>query len=546
MQSLMFRAAPGRAGLQDVGEDAESAFDDSDYEDEFPVTRLYPSPVPPPSRVGAKGRAVVARPAEGVPPPSRRAEQQLRPADFTLPTGAPINRELLWKVLDGGGSLPPPPSLDNISLSTLADSCLDSVLDRPPLAGEVRAAPVSTSERLMLNSQLLCATYFPDIDGIVEHLDRLELDEQAYCQGFDHLVELFPQLQFIKDAAASHQLPKPQPTWDPKHDSLENVLRGVGEDMYRTAPANVIPWLDSVQEPSAFTFRPKLSSPESNTESSAPPFTFHPDEFVSTPQRSEDEPVKRSGEVTRPPRIGLLTCFGRARPPSENREDDRDDDISCDHESSKFSSDRPSDSDGGSSSASSYYSDENLVNIGDYAAEQLFGPDWEGVLPLTHLKEAARKFIDEMVALRKDAEDALLVTSLSGGNSHSGEQPFDSSSGGSSRKRKADGTAGSGPNRRSDGNEGQDEEPFGSRGNGKGGANGGSGTTAADLKENQRLEFMCPFRLKDPMRFNVREWYDCATKSYICDGPASKRNELNELRYDHFDSVAISLSHLII
>ncbi|KAK0741307.1 hypothetical protein B0T18DRAFT_432436 [Schizothecium vesticola] len=47
--------------------------------------------------------------------------------------------------------------------------------------------------------------------------------------------------------------------------------------------------------------------------------------------------------------------------------------------------------------------------------------------------------------------------------------------------------------------------------------------------KTDHFEFMCPYRLKYHIRFNVRNSYDCATKSYVCDGSSSKRDELNEL-----------------
>jgi len=559
------KATPWNAGLNNAFDDAESAFDDLEYEDEFPATRLYPSRVPPLSRMGTKGGRAVALSAAGAPPPSRKAERQPR-RDSTLPTGhvkqhaverqpnALFISKSRWKALDSGGYLSPPPSLDTMSISTLPDSYLDSVLDSPPLAEKLRAAPVSTSERLILNSQLLRADYAPDIDSIVEHLDHLELDEQAFCKGFDHLIDLFPELQLIKDAATSHLLPKLQQCRDPEPDDLESLLRGAGEDVYRAAPANVLPWLDSVEEPSSSRLHLRLSPPPSTTKSSAPPFTFHPDEFISTPQRDEaakplssrasksakPAATKTPREPTRLGRIDLLTCFRRAHPRSKSPVGDRGDDLSRDHGVPKSPSERSSNREGGSS-ASGCCSDENLVSIGNYATKQLFGPDSEGVLPLPLLMEATRKFIDDIVALQRGTEDAVLVTVPSGPNDHSGEQPFGSSTGGSSRKRKADGTAGAGPNRR---DEGQDEKSSGGRGNERGGADGKGGVTTDDRKENGRFEFMCPFRLKNPMRFNVREWYDCATKSYVCDGPASKRNELNELRYVHLDSVSTVLSHV--
>lgn len=559
-------AARPNAGFEDVFDDAESAFDDSDYGDEFPVTRLYPSQVPPLSRTGT------------APTPSRKAEGSPR-RDFTLPTrhvkqyaverhsverrlDALVNSKSRWKkILDSGGSLSPPPSLETMSISTLPDSCLnsclDSVLGPLPLAEEVRAAPVSISERLILNSRLLRPDHAPDIDSIVQHLDRLELDEQAFDEDFHRLIELFPELQLIKDAATSLQHPSLQQRRDQKHDDLESLLRGPSEDVYRAAPGKVLPWLDSVEEPSSSRLHLRLSPPPSTTKSTAPPFTFHPDEFISTPRQNEDgaanpsssaasKSAKKSAtnkpsEPTQLGRIDHLTCFGGVQPRSKCCAGDLGNDLCSDHgvpESPEHLDNRQGDS----SSVSGCYSDEALFNIGNHAREQLFGPDSESVLPLPGLMEATRKFIDQIVALQRGTEDAVPVAALAGSNNQSGKQAFGSGTGeSSSRKRKADGTAGAGPGR---GDGGQDETSSGGRGNGKGGADGKGPAATGDRKGDGRLEFTCPFRLKDPIRFNTREWHDCANKSYVCDGPASKRNELNELRYVHFDSVATVKSYV--
>ncbi|KAK0627607.1 hypothetical protein B0T14DRAFT_421872 [Immersiella caudata] len=322
------------------------------------------------------------------------------------------------------------------------------------------------------------------------------------------------------------------------------VLRGAGEEGPRTAPTNVLPWLDALEEPSRRptsrqNFKPSQGS-GSGKGSSAPPFALHSDEFISTPKQGEGEPAKTfsspslgnaelpAAETLRkiigPRRAELLVCFGRTHT--------LPDDAVRDHPPSGCSAQQSGVQSSGASSTctSSYYSDKNVVNIGNYAAEELFGPGSEGFLPLSRLKEAAQNFVNELITLKRDAE-ALPVTCLAEGHSQSGGQNFGSSSGGFSRKRKADGGEGPGPNRRGGGDDNdQGDKWSGRRGKGRGGADGECDTTANVHEKNERLEFMCPFRLKNPMRFNVRDWYDCAAKSYICDGPASKRNELNELR----------------
>jgi hypothetical protein len=181
-------------------------------------------------------------------------------------------------------------------------------------------------------------------------------------------------------------------------------------------------------------------------------------------------------------------------------------------------------------SVTDYLNEDNIASIGSYALERLFGPGTQDTLCRPQLEEVVENFIDELVALKLRTEGtSLQPTSLSGGTEPQGAGFFGSSSGGSSLKRKASsGGGGELPSRRP--RKEDDNEDDGDTGRRGGGGDGPLGDSKPSHRP-ERLEFMCPYRLKDPVRFNVREWHDCATKVYICEDPGSKRNELNELRY---------------
>ncbi|KAK4161491.1 hypothetical protein QBC43DRAFT_95296 [Cladorrhinum sp. PSN259] len=176
------------------------------------------------------------------------------------------------------------------------------------------------------------------------------------------------------------------------------------------------------------------------------------------------------------------------------------------------------------SATSAYFSQQNIASIGAFATRQLFGAAFSDTIARSDVDEAVENFISDLLELR-----------LSSTSPSDGVDPHDGSTapnegGGSSLKRKANGqdVGGRGYHGMGDGEDGLG----GDENQREGGGNTPSGKswTERDTGSRGRLEFMCPFRMTNPCRFNVREWYDCATKLYVCEAPPSKRNELNELR----------------
>ncbi|KAK1749390.1 hypothetical protein QBC47DRAFT_311965 [Echria macrotheca] len=180
------------------------------------------------------------------------------------------------------------------------------------------------------------------------------------------------------------------------------------------------------------------------------------------------------------------------------------------------------------SASSEAHDEDNILSIGTYAAEHLFGLGFEDGLPWYQVKNATRNFVNELLRL-KECASGVDSSSSAVDADYPHVACFGSSSGGSSLKRKASPNAGFGFGRRDNDEESKDGKGPDRRGNGKRGPADRDEPSAHHAKP-ERLEFMCPYRLKDPSRFNVREAYDCATKSYVCDDSDSKRNELNELR----------------
>lgn len=382
------------------------------------------------------------------------------------------------------------PSLPPLTTSTTCGSCRESILGDVPA---VKPEPVTSAERLALNS--LCiddSVSGPDVERILNDLEPLDLDDLLI--SMDKLVDEFPALALHMEKASGGV-----PAFYPR-------------DQVPDTNPKVLPWLASVEGPEG----PLSVSDGFPGEH----FPSHADGFTGPDHPEQVKPRHRhTTEVTRGLWHLQLTEFGKIGPPTCCSTTSEPDGI--DNQSSL-------------SPTIDYNNVENIASIGSYAVERLFGPGIEDTLHWPQLEEVVENFIDELVTLKLGAEGAgLQLTSLSSGTDPQGAGSFGSSSGGSSLKRKASGGGGSGggsrPRRpRKDGDNGDD----GDTGRGKGGGDGPSGNLKPSNPEKSRpLEFMCPYRLKDPIRFNVREWYDCATKVYICEGPGSKRNELNELRY---------------
>ncbi|KAK3988240.1 hypothetical protein QBC44DRAFT_244036 [Cladorrhinum sp. PSN332] len=176
------------------------------------------------------------------------------------------------------------------------------------------------------------------------------------------------------------------------------------------------------------------------------------------------------------------------------------------------------------------FNEDIISNIGTYAVQQAFGPEFHGIIPSSALNEAVEELISNLAAFIVDSDDVRThFTGRSEGDGTHGHAAPTSGGGKSSLKRKA--TGGDGVESGGQGGGNGDDGGDGMSGDGSGRRNG-KHTPPANIKDlgHGRFEFMCPFRLKDPLRFNVRDWYDCATKVYVCEESSSKRNELNELR----------------
>ncbi|KAH6853606.1 hypothetical protein B0I37DRAFT_409760 [Chaetomium sp. MPI-CAGE-AT-0009] len=387
----------------------------------------------------------------------------------------------LWpETLDGTESLPP------LTTSTTCGSCRESILgDMPALKPE----PVTSAERLALNSLCIDDSILgPDVERILNDLEPLDLDDLVV--SMDKLVDEFPALALHMEKRTGE------------------VPAFCLRDQIPDTNPKVLPWLASVERPEG--------PPFVSGEFVEARFSSRTDEFSGTGH--PEQAVPRHAQTTKVTR-GLghlqLTEFGKVDPPTCCSTSEPD---SIDKRSSLVST-------------TDYLDEDNITSIGSYAVERLFGPGIEDTLHWTRVEEVVENFIDELLALKHGTEaTSLQLTSLSGGTDTQGDGSFGSSSGQSSLKRKASGGGGGGSRAqrpRKDDEGGDDEDT--SRRNGGGDGPLGNGKPS-ESGRSRRLEFMCPYRLKDPIRFNVRAWYDCATKAYICEEAGSKRNELNELR----------------
>lgn len=278
---------------------------------------------------------------------------------------------------------------------------------------------------------------------------------------------------------------------------------------WRSSPKHnpkVLPWLASVEGP---------EGPPSVFDRSCEELFFSCDD--ASTGTSHSELINLRNEHTTKVTHGLslqLAEFGKIDPPTCCSTANEPDGI--DNQSSL-------------SSTTDYLDKGNIASIGSYAIEKLPGPGIEATHHRQQLEEAVENFVEELVALKLKAEGTSLhLTSSSTGPQGVGS--FGSSSGDSSLKRKTSGGGGGGSRfRRPRKDDDHGDNGDASRRNSGDGPPGNS--KSPDPEKSHPLEFMCPYRLKDPIRFNVREWYDCAIKVYICEGSGSKRNELHELRY---------------
>jgi len=515
-----------------------SIYDDesiSDGDDDLPVTPLRPLLPRGVTKLTAQANAAALRPSTERLPGSKPAFQHAFRVERSRGGRAK------WSELSNTeGSMPP---LDTMSLSTLPDSCPESVRER--ISEDMRPGPVSTAERIALNS--LCAndTILPmDIDGIVKDLEEMRwLDELARHELLDDFVERFTE--------AAPQMLKPDDT-SPRFGLEWEEGRRIS-----ISDPKVLPWLESVEEPtgSPISASPGASDSEFPGRSllslnmdefggtSAPRLELEDQDKHCQPKPldslnlANDRVMGKKGILDHPwpdfgggdaPILDLGPIQDEASLPA-NDDDDLIDDV--DDDSSDYRSDGGSVEDS-HSTASDYFSHENIEEIGRHAAERLFGPDFEDSVPRSRLEGAVQNFISEIVTFRHGTdESSLLRTSLSGDTDHHGKVSLGSSSGGSSLKRKASKATGPLPYRQNGDDDDQKDQNSDRRGNDGNRRPAEADNTKTSQGKTDRLEFMCPFRLKDPMRFNVREWYDCATKIYVCDRSSSKRNELNELRY---------------
>ena len=359
-----------------------------------------------------------------------------------------------------------------------------------------------SAERLALIS--LCiddSISVPDVERTLNDLEPLDLDDVVI--PIDKLVNEFPALALHMEKGSG------------------GVPAFYLQDQVPNTNPKVLPWLASVEGPEG---PPSVSDGAFGD-------LFGYGAFTGVGNSEQVNP--RHDHITKLTQ-GLgniqLTEFGKIDPPT-----------CC----STTSEPEGIDSQRSRLSATDYLDEDNIASIGSYALERLFGPGIEDTLHRPQLEEVVESFIDGLVALKLKTEgNSLQLTSLSGGIDSQGVGFFKSSSGGSSLKRKASSGGGSPSQRpRKDDDDGED----GDTGRRDGGGDGPLGNSKPSDR-GKRLEFMCPYRLKDPIRFNVREWYDCATKVYICEDPGSKRNELNELRYvfpysipDHYCQHAVDI-----
>ncbi|KAK4224456.1 hypothetical protein QBC38DRAFT_371047, partial [Podospora fimiseda] len=167
-----------------------------------------------------------------------------------------------------------------------------------------------------------------------------------------------------------------------------------------------------------------------------------------------------------------------------------------------------------------------VENIGRYATQQLFGPGFdESIIPRSAVNKAVEGLILNLAGLIIDSDNATAhFRGRAKGDETQRRAAPTSGSGQSSSKRKV-----SDIDRFDQRSRGGDKDEENGDGRESDRRKDKSPSKLQDVGD-ERYEFMCPFRLKDPLRFNIRDWYDCAIKVYVCEWSGSKRNELNELR----------------
>ncbi|KAK4466281.1 hypothetical protein QBC42DRAFT_90984 [Cladorrhinum samala] len=462
---------------------------------------------------------------------------------------------------------------DQMSLSTVTDSTTSDHLSVQPSTVNVRAEPINDIDRHALKRMAMADKPNPaDFDAIIhgllqfdlgdEEVERLMTQISAFDPNIAHIREreFLTALDRVNDDVPDvglNSLAQPRP------ERLEPVT------MAETLRAPTSPKLDldmdsqyhqqdqprvdvAHERPSKFPSTAVLPSGSSRADeiNSRPTSTSSADiqeqpnspQPVACPQAATtlssqednsrlpndfkypilDDEIKvvssepatlESGSRAPPEQVALLSQEYSAGPGWVQESDDE-----SDHQSL----------------SSGCFSEDYITDIGNYAAKQVFGDDFENSISRSVLDEAVQCFIDVLMLGRIDSRPHSV--GLSDGNqAQSGSSSTTHSGFGeaSSLKRKAAGhnafRQGYRGTQRDDNDDGDDDD-IGRRQNRRG--NGGDRSTGETGNESgrssaDRLEFMCPFRLKDRFRFNVRDWHECATKAYICEG---KKNELNELR----------------
>lgn len=544
----------------ELNDDSDSIFDVRSAVD-FPTTHLQPlglpdqkeqqlPPAPPKLSANFATRLAVDRNAhrkgESLGQRARRAAHRLWPGGALA----------FIADLDDATSMSMPS--DTMSLSTVTDSTISDRFSVQPSLLNVRAEPINDAERHALNRMAMAhKPTLADPDTIIHDLLRLDLGNDEVEHLMTQISAVGPNMAHIREREFKTVLdrvndddpdPSPSSSAQPRSERQPVTVAGILQkpispklqlNMDSQSPQRDGTRVDSApQRPFKFSSTAIL------------PFGSSRDEIKSPLTSSSSTKIKEEPTSPQP-----VACFQPAiSSPGGNSSLLNQDDIKtassdpptpasapppeqvalCNEECPTVArSIRESDEESDRQSLSSgYFSDDNITNIGNYAAKQVFGDDFENTISRSVLDEAVQCFIDLLILGRDTVDSTLHSESLSDGNE---AQPDSSSTtnsgvaGASSLKRKAAAQNGFRQGYRETGEDDDDDEighGQDRRGNGRDRPTGETGNEIAKSPIG-RLEFMCPFRLKDRFRFNVRDWYECATKAYICEG---KKNELNELR----------------
>jgi hypothetical protein len=396
---------------------------------------------------------------------------------------------------------PPTPPIHEVPSETQSMSTvLSDVAFERSLAVLMASAPGLVAQRLRPQSRDKASPDL-DVEMIIKELNELEYEDVDFEDKFEEIVEQFPE---FGQNHVSH-------VGEPYDVGWVNEKRAGNTEQ-------ILPWLQTLDLdpwPRSICPSPRGSYSGSSMPSKNASAMSHtgPDNISVGTGDAEFGIGKQELEQSQSSLIKQSNFKSHQNDQSAVASLDPITTVDSWEDSSQFSS-------------SDWFSGDNISSIGTFAAEKLIGSDFEDILPWPQLREVVQTFISDIAAIKFKVDTASLQpTSLSDGTDGSGDisLPAASSSGGSS-KRKLGASLSSGLSGRGDQN---DDE----RKSESGGDNERSGSTKAIDAGRGRLEFMCPFRLKDPLRFNVRDWHDCCTKAYIySDSCYPKRNDLNELR----------------